>query len=63
MGGGVVTEALRAGLVDEVVLHQVPVLLGAGRRFFNELPEHISLEIVDVVPAPGVTHLHYRVIR
>ncbi|MER7609386.1 dihydrofolate reductase family protein [Nocardioides sp. NPDC127503] len=63
MGGGVVTEALRAGLVDEIVLHQVPVLLGAGRRFFNELPERISLEIVDVVPAPGVTHLHYRVIR
>lgn len=63
MGGGVVTAALEAGLVDEIVLHQVPVLLGAGRRFFNELPEHISLEIVDVVPAPDVTHLHYRVIR
>ncbi|GGR45459.1 dihydrofolate reductase [Nocardioides luteus] len=63
MGGGVVTEALKAGLVDELVLHQVPVLLGAGRRFFNELPEQISLDIVDVVPAPGVTHLHYRVIR
>ncbi|MFE3997734.1 dihydrofolate reductase family protein [Nocardioides sp. YIM B13467] len=63
MGGGVVTEALSAGLVDEIVLHQVPVLLGAGRRFFNELPEHISLEIVEVVPAPGVTHLHYRVIH
>ncbi|NGN95797.1 dihydrofolate reductase [Nocardioides sp. KC13] len=63
MGGGVVTAALEAGLVDEIVLHQVPVLLGSGRRFFNELPEHISLDIVDVVPAPGVTHLHYRVIR
>ncbi|MEN3269678.1 MAG: hypothetical protein V7646_6572 [Pseudonocardia sp.] len=31
MGGGLVTEALTAGLVDELVLHQVPVLLGAGR--------------------------------
>src|SRR5215469_4394031 len=31
MGGGVVTEALTAGLVDEIVLHQVPVLLGGGR--------------------------------
>ena len=55
--------ALKAGLVDEIVLHQVPVLLGAGRRFFDELPEHIALEILDVVPAPGVTHLHSRVIR
>src|SRR5882757_9215830 len=39
MGGGVVTEALKAGLVDELVLHQVPILLGAGRPFFQELPE------------------------
>jgi dihydrofolate reductase len=63
MGGGVVTEALKAGLVDEVMLHQVPVLLGAGRPFFQELPDHIRLRIVDVVAAPGVTHLHYEVQR
>lgn len=62
-GGGVVTEALKAGLVDELVLHQVPVLLGGGRPFFQALPDHISLEIVEIVPAPGVTHLHYRVVR
>ena len=63
MGGGVVTSALRAGLVDEVVLHQVPVLLGTGRRFFQELPEHIRLRLVEAVPAPGVTHLHYEIQR
>ncbi len=61
MGGGVTTAALRAGLVDEVILHQVPVLLGAGRRLFQELPEHIRLSLVEAVPAPGVTHLHYRI--
>jgi dihydrofolate reductase len=63
MGGGVVTEALKAGLVDEVILHQVPVLLGAGRPFFQALPEHVRLRLVDAVPAPGVTHLHYEVER
>lgn len=63
MGGGVVTAALRAGLVDELVLHQVPVLLGAGRPFFQTLPEHVRLRLVAAVPAPGVTHLHYDVIR
>jgi len=63
MGGGVVTEALAAGLVDELVLHQVPVLLGAGRPFFQELPEHVALRLVEAVPAPGVTHLHYEVQR
>jgi dihydrofolate reductase len=63
MGGGVVTEALAAGLVDELILHQVPVLLGDGRPFFRKLPEHVRLRLVEVVPAPGVTHLHYEVER
>ncbi|WP_433729499.1 dihydrofolate reductase family protein [Nocardia sp. CA-129566] len=63
MGGGVVTEALKAGLVDEVVLHQVPVLLGGGRPFFQSLPEHVRLRLVEAVPAPGVTHLRYEVER
>ncbi|MFI0445929.1 dihydrofolate reductase family protein [Actinomadura sp. 6N118] len=62
-GGGVVTEALKAGLVDELILHQVPILLGGGRPYFQALPDHIALELVEVVPAPGVTHLHYRVVR
>jgi dihydrofolate reductase len=63
MGGGVVTAALEAGLVDEVVLHQVPILLGAGRPFFQALPDHVHLRLLEAVPAPGVTHLHYEVIR
>ncbi len=63
MGGGVTTAALAAGLVDEVILHQVPVLLGAGRRFFQELPAHIGLRLLEAVSAPGVTHLHYEVTR
>src|SRR3954469_22737628 len=61
MGGGVTTAALAAGLVDEIVLHQVPVLLGEGRPFFQELPAHVRLRLVEAVPAPGVTHLHYAV--
>jgi len=63
MGGGVVTAALEAGLVDELILHQVPILLGAGRPFFQTLPAHVRLRLLDAVPAPGVTHLHYEVIR
>lgn len=63
MGGGVVTAGLTAGLVDEVVLHQVPVLLGGGRPFFRSLPGHVHLRLVEAVPAPGVTHLRYEVVR
>jgi dihydrofolate reductase len=63
MGGGVVTAALEAGLVDELVLHQVPVLLGTGRPYFQTLPAHIRLRLLEAAPAPGVTHLHYEVER
>ncbi|MFI9386492.1 dihydrofolate reductase family protein [Kutzneria sp. NPDC052558] len=63
MGGGVVTAAIAAGLVDEVVLHQVPILLGGGRPFFRALPEHVRLRLIDAVVAPGVTHLHYEIQR
>jgi len=63
MGGGMVTAALKAGLVDEVILHQVPILLGGGRPFFQSLPEHVRLRLIEAVPAPGVTHLHYAVER
>jgi dihydrofolate reductase len=63
MGGGVVTEALRAGLVDELILHQVPILLGGGRRFFQQLPEHVELRLVEAVPSAGVTHLRCEVFR
>ncbi len=63
MGGGAVTEALKAGPVDEVILHQVPILLGGGRPFFQSLPEQVRLRLVEAIPAPGVTHLHYEVGR
>lgn len=63
MGGSVVTAALEAGLVDELILHQVPILLGGGRPFFQALPEHVQLKLVEAIAAPGVTHLHYEVIR
>lgn len=63
MGGVLATEALREGLLDELILHQVPVLLGAGRPYFHSLPEHVTLRLLEAVPAPGVTHLHYEVVR
>ena len=56
--------ALAAGVLDELEIHQIPVLLGQGRRLFDGLPpEHIELELTRVVDGPGVTHLRYRVRR
>ena len=56
--------ALAAGVLDELELHVVPVLLGQGRRLFDNLaPEHIELERTRVLEGDGVTHMHYRVLR
>jgi dihydrofolate reductase len=60
-GGVTLTAAIAAGLVDEIVIHQVPVLLGGGRRLFNDLPDQVRLVLVDAAQAAGVTHLHYRI--
>ena len=55
--------ALEAGVLDEVQIHQVPVLLGQGRRLFDVLPSEIELEIVRVIDTPEATHIRYRVRR
>ncbi|GAB3656007.1 hypothetical protein GCM10028833_31180 [Glycomyces tarimensis] len=55
--------ALEAGVLDELQIHQVPVLLGAGRRLFDLLPRRIELAIVRVVDTPEATHVRYRVQR
>jgi hypothetical protein len=43
-------------------LHQVPILLCGGRRFFQQLSEHVEFRLVEAVPAAGVTHLRYEVL-
>jgi RibD C-terminal domain len=55
--------ALEAGMLDESQIHQVPVLLGRGRRLFDELPSQIELEVVRVIDTPEATHIRYRVRR
>jgi dihydrofolate reductase len=55
--------ALEAGVLDELVIHQIPVLFGGGRRMFEVLPSRIELEIVRVIDTPEATHIHYRVRR
>jgi dihydrofolate reductase len=64
MGGPAVgNQFLRAGLVDELSIHLVPVLFGAGTRLTETLPAHIELELADQVSAPSAAHLRYRIER
>jgi dihydrofolate reductase len=63
MGGVTVTEALKADLLDEIVINQRPVLLGGGHPFFRELPAAVQLEATSVAVNAGVVHLTYRVLK
>ncbi len=55
-------EALKAGVLDVIDIQLRPVLLGQGRLLFDGLPpEHIELELVRTLEAPGVLHLRYEV--
>jgi len=55
--------ALEAGVLDELQVHQIPVLFGAGRRLFEVLPSRVELEIARVIDTPQATHIRYRVRR
>jgi dihydrofolate reductase len=55
--------ALEAGVLDELQIHQIPVLFGGGRRLFDGLPSRVELEIIRVIDTPEATHIRYRVRR
>ena len=58
----VVQQCLATGLLDEIAIDLVPVTLGEGVRYLDQVGE-VRLEQVGLVPGTGVTHLRYRVLR
>lgn len=63
-GAGAAQALLRADELDELEIHLVPVLLGAGRRLFDATAcRHVELELVRRLADRDVTHLRYRVLR
>jgi dihydrofolate reductase len=63
-GAEVAQQYLRAGLLEEIMLHVSPVILGSGTRLFEGIgPEEAKLETMEVVESPAVTHIRYRVTR
>jgi len=65
MGGAEIGQQfIRAGLVDKISIHLLPVLFGSGTRMFEHLGgEHIQLETVQVIETSAATHLRFRVVK
>jgi dihydrofolate reductase len=61
-GASTVQQYLAAGILDELYLHIVPVILGAGERLLEDIGDP-TLQPVSVTASPTVTHVRYRVVR
>jgi dihydrofolate reductase len=55
---------IRAGLVDELSIHLVPVLFGSGTRMFEHLGDQpVQLENVEAIQTAAATHLRFRIAK
>jgi dihydrofolate reductase len=64
IGGGADTiqQAIAAGLLDELLLNQVPIVLGDGRHLLENLGEPApKFALTQVIEGPEAAHLYYRV--
>jgi dihydrofolate reductase len=63
MGGAdVIRQALRAGHVEELSISIAPVVLGDGKRLFDDFDETMNLEHLTLLQSPFATHITYRVV-
>lgn len=61
-GADTVQQFLNAGLIDECAIHIAPVLLGSGIRLFDNIDKNkFTLELVESIHSPLVTHLKYKI--
>jgi dihydrofolate reductase len=59
--GDLLRSLMRRGLVDRYVLTIHPLVLGSGRRLFDDAVPHTRLELVETAPTPtGVVRATYR---
>jgi dihydrofolate reductase len=63
-GANIIGQYLKAGLLDEIQIHLIPVLLGDGIRLFEDLdPEGIELRRASSIETPAATHLRFDVVK
>ncbi|HEX3241300.1 MAG TPA: dihydrofolate reductase family protein [Solirubrobacterales bacterium] len=61
VGGGAsaIQQCIAAGLLDELLINQVPILLGGGTRLLDGLEPGAGIELTEVVEGPDALHLRY----
>ncbi|MEV7008162.1 dihydrofolate reductase family protein [Streptosporangium sp. NPDC051022] len=63
-GANVARQCIEAGLVDELLIHLVPVLVGDGVRLFdNPGGDWVALETISVEGPGDMANLRYRVVK
>ena len=63
-GASIVRQYLKAGLLDEMQIHLIPILLGNGIRLFEDLdPEGIELRRLSSIETPSATHFRFEVVK
>jgi dihydrofolate reductase len=62
-GANLIRQALRAGHVEELSISIAPVVLGGGKRLFDDFDAALSLEHLRLLQSPFATHITYRVVR
>jgi dihydrofolate reductase len=64
MGGAdVIRQAIRAGHVEELSISIAPVVLGGGKRLYDDFDHTVRLEHQSLLQSPFATHITYRVVR
>jgi len=62
-GAGIARQVVAAGLLDEIVVHIAPVLLGDGVRLYGNGAPRVELARVDATISPELTDLRFRIAR
>ncbi len=63
-GANIIRQYLKAGLLDEMQIHLIPILLGDGIRLFEDLdPEGIELRRTSSIETPSATHFRFEVVK
>lgn len=63
-GANLAGQYIKAKLIDELHIHLVSLILGAGNRLFESTgPSTIELEKIKSIESTGVSHLEYRIVK